>query len=87
MNQLSEQSGFGEEEHSISAGAPPLEVYKLSNCEHMMHRACLLTYMKNSAMVSQCVPSLWVVYGGTIGALILCQYAKSQTNNALHSGA
>ena len=57
MSQLSEHSGFDEEEPPLPACAPPADVYKLSNCEHMMHRACLLVYMKNSAKVSQCVPA------------------------------
>ena len=52
MNQLSELSGFDEESVMPEAGSPPMDVYKLLNCEHMMHRACLLMYMKNSSKVS-----------------------------------
>ena len=52
MNQLSEQSGFEDEElHEPMPPvpyAPPLDVYKLKKCEHMMHRACLLMYTKSS---------------------------------------
>ena len=60
MNQLSELSGFDEEDSVMpEAGAPPVDVYKLLNCEHMMHRACLLMYMKNSSKVSPYDQAQW----------------------------
>jgi deltex-like protein len=50
MNDLSEASGFEED-----AGLPPADVspaaidlFKLKKCSHMMHRACLIMYSKNS---------------------------------------
>ena len=60
MNQLSELSGFDEEDSVMpQAGASPVDVYKLLNCEHMMHRACLLMYMKNSSKVSTYHQAQW----------------------------
>ena len=54
MSQLSELSGFEEEERPMPSIPllPPLDVYQLRKCEHMMHHACLLMYMKNSSNVS-----------------------------------
>ena len=70
MNQLSEKSGFEEEEEEergetplpLVALAPPLNVYQLSRCEHMMHQACLRMYMKSKDGVSTCTVIIGSIY-------------------------
>lgn len=50
MNNLSESSGFEDEDHGSSS---PLSICKLRKCGHMLHHPCFVMYIKNSAKVSE----------------------------------
>lgn len=53
MTSLSEMSGFEEDAGLLSipssSTCPVIDVYKLRKCGHMLHKACLIMYMKNSS--------------------------------------
>ena len=53
MTSLSEMSGFEEDAGLLStpsSSTPPvIDVCKLRKCGHMLHKACLIMYMKSSS--------------------------------------
>ena len=57
MCQLSEKSGYDDEGGGGGGGvemrpipyAPPVDLCKLRNCGHMMHRPCLLMMLKSES--------------------------------------
>ena len=53
MTSLSEMSGFEEDAGLLSipssSTCPVIDVCKLRKCGHMLHKACLIMYMKNSS--------------------------------------
>ena len=55
MSELSELSGFEDGTElptPVSSTPPSPDLCKLKRCGHMLHRACLVMYMKNNAKVS-----------------------------------
>ena len=56
MSDLSELSGFEDDPPlaPLTSTPPGPDICKLKRCGHLLHRACLIMYMKNNTKVCLC---------------------------------